>query len=132
MPGSQFDFSSTSTSSDSYQSVKKVLPPPLKDVFTLFQQTLIDVHGKDLLVVDAPTPSDSGASTPAAATTAAPAAAAVEKAGGVAKAAAPTVNTSTVKVEGRFQISAADLWSLLTDERKVSTSLQLSTKLATL
>lgn len=91
-------------------------------MFTLFQQTLIDVHGKDLLVVDALTPSDSGASTPAA-PAAAPAAAAVEKAGGVAKATAPTVNTSTVKVEGRFQISAADLWGLLTDERKVSTRL---------
>ncbi|KAL7414651.1 activator of Hsp90 ATPase [Mrakia frigida] len=116
-----FDFSSPSTTSPSYQLVKKLLPPPLKELFTLFQSQLIEVHGKDLLVVDGPaTPaSGSGASTPAAAAAvveeekAAAPAAAVEKKGG------PSINTSTVKVEGRFQISAADLWGLLTDERKI-------------
>jgi len=119
----QFDFSSPSTSTPSYQLVKKLLPPPLKDLFTLFQSQLIEVHGKDLLVVDGPaTPTSGGSGTstpnaePAVVVEKVVAAAEVGKGGK----GGPSINTSTVKVEGRFQISAADLWGLLTDERKVS------------
>jgi activator of HSP90 ATPase len=122
----QFDFSSPSTSSPSYISTKKILPPQLKELFSRFQNALIDVHGKDLLKSDEGAASPgSGASTPVVA---APSSSAAASSSSTSKSTTATpagskLNTSTVKVQGSFQASADDLWSLLTDERKVRAAL---------
>lgn len=123
LPSFQFDFSSPQTSSPTYVAVKKALPPILKEVFTRFQQTLIDVHGKDLLAVDSEpaSASTSGTSTPSGAAPITLATKAVEEKNTEATKAGAKINTSTVKVNGRFQISATDLWDLLTNESKIPT-----------
>jgi activator of HSP90 ATPase len=79
-------------------------------------------HGKDLLAnSEGPTPSGSGANTPAPseapkASSSAPAAKASKPASK-----AQAVNTASVSAESSFMISASDLFELLTNENKVPT-----------
>lgn len=75
-----------------------------------------------MLVSQAPSPaSSSGAATPAAAPPAVvtPAATPASSASETKKA-GTSINTSEVSVSANLQISAADLWDLLTNEQKVS------------
>lgn len=96
--------------------VKKTLPGLLEEKFSLFPKALLDTHGKDLTVTVDGTPNASGTSTPI------PKAAPVPKATTAAKAttkATAIINTASVKVSSRFMASADDLFSLLTDEKRI-------------
>jgi len=82
-----------------------------------FPAAIIDTHGKDLTVSGAP----SRVGTPANAN-AAPAPVASTSASTAVKPKAPeakNVNTTTVKVEADFRASADDIYSLLTDEKRI-------------
>ncbi|KAF5387035.1 hypothetical protein D9615_001566 [Tricholomella constricta] len=96
---------------------KSRLPVALEAKFAEFPVALIEAHGKDLTVSADPsragTPAPSAGSTPvsAAASTSAP----VQP----KKAEPKTVNTKVVTVEATFQAAADDLYSLLTDEKRI-------------
>lgn len=117
----QYNFTSSAAGTPAYLSLRKFLPSILEPFFTSFRQVLVEVHGKDMLVSQAPSPaSSSGAATPAAAAPAvvAPAATSASSASETKKAGS-SINTSEVSVSANLQISAADLWNLLTNEQKV-------------
>ena len=95
---------------------KSKLPTALEAKFAAFPVDLIDTHGKDIIVgSNEPSRTSSPAPPPASA----PASSGAS--GRAKKAAAPSqkVNTSTVNVEATFQASADDLFSLLTDEKRI-------------
>ena len=84
----------------------------------MFPVDLIDTHGKDIIVGPNET---SRTSSPAPPPQSAPAS---SGASGGAKKAAPSsqgINTSVVNVEATFRASADDLFSLLTDEKRIPT-----------
>ncbi|KAF5330869.1 hypothetical protein D9619_005289 [Psilocybe cf. subviscida] len=87
--------------------------------FTTFPAAIIDTHGRDLTVSGEPsrvgTPANSNAN-------AAPGAVASTSASTPVKPKAPeakNLNTTTVKVEADFRASADDIYSLLTDEKRI-------------
>lgn len=102
--------------------VKKQLPPKLTAVFESFPKALLDTHGKDLVASTA-TPTASGQATPAAGGASTPAAAPAPAAAPSSlpskPAAKKSVNTSTIRVEAQFMVSAADLFGYLTDETRI-------------
>lgn len=103
-----------------YQLAKKRLPAALEAKFAEFPVALIQTHGKDIQIG---TPSASGTTTPATTTSATtsasapkPTAAPTQK---TAPAPAKAVNTAGVSAEASFMASADDLFSLLTDEKRI-------------
>ncbi|EJF66310.1 hypothetical protein DICSQDRAFT_78669 [Dichomitus squalens LYAD-421 SS1] len=103
-----------------FQLAKSRLPAALEAKFSTFPAAIIDTHGKDLTVSADPsrqgTPVPSGApsgsvsdSTAAKKADAAPTVKKTEKAN----------NTTTVTVDAHFMAAADDLFSLLTDERRI-------------
>ncbi|GJE96420.1 activator of Hsp90 ATPase [Phanerochaete sordida] len=96
------------------------LPVALEAKLSEFPSALIDTHGKDLMV--SAEPSRTGTPAPAAsvntASSAAPASAPVA-AKPAAKKDAKAVNATTVSVEASFMASADDLFSILTDEKRI-------------
>lgn len=95
---------------------KEKLPTALETKFAAFPVDLIDTHGKDM-IVGSNEPSRTGSPAPPS-STAVPASnsAPTKKAASL-----PKINTSVVKVEGTFQASGIDLFSLLTDEKRIPT-----------
>jgi len=98
-----------------YKLARSRLPTALETKFAEFAAAIVEIHGRDLQVSSAqpsrtgtPVPSTSaavsGTSTPA------PKPAPVK---------AKTVNSTTVKVDASFMASADDLFSLLTDEKRI-------------
>ncbi|RPD56344.1 hypothetical protein L227DRAFT_588056 [Lentinus tigrinus ALCF2SS1-6] len=104
---------------------KSRLPPALEAKFALFPAAIIDTHGKDLTVSAQAsrqgTPAPSGSTTPAAVSSKPADAALKKKADGPGVARGPTkaTNTTTVTVEASFMAAADDLFSLLTDEKRI-------------
>jgi len=97
-----------------YAIARKRLPIALEAKFAEFPSALLDTHGKDILVVvDSNEPSRTGTPSPAGATPAPPAPAPAKKKETAA------FNTSAVTVEASFMASADDLYSLLTDEKRI-------------
>ncbi|KAG5642879.1 hypothetical protein DXG03_001921 [Asterophora parasitica] len=96
-----------------YGVAKSGLTAALEVKFNEFAAALVDTHGKDLTVSGDP----SRAATPAPAgnATAASSSAPVQP----KKVEPKSLNTKTVTVEANFQAAAADLYSLLTDEKKI-------------
>lgn len=103
---------------------KSRLPTALETKFAEFASAIIEVHGKDLTV--STEPSRSG--TPVASAAALAAAAAASSS--TTKASAPTkpakkvdekksLNTTRVSVEATFMAAADDLFSILTDEKRI-------------
>ncbi|KAJ7647668.1 hypothetical protein FB45DRAFT_894104 [Roridomyces roridus] len=99
---------------------KSRLPTALEAKFAEFAVVLVDTHGKDLTVSG--DPSRAGTPGPAASSSTAPGAAAaapppvakpVEK--------KSNINTTKITVEGSFMAAAADLFALLTDEKRIPT-----------
>ena len=97
------------------------LPTALEAKLAAFPLAIVDTHGKDLTIsadpsrTGTPAPSNSAsAPAPIASTSAAappaPKPKATEK---------PKVNSTTVVVEADFRASADDLFSLLTDEKRI-------------
>ncbi|KAF9449585.1 hypothetical protein P691DRAFT_790771 [Macrolepiota fuliginosa MF-IS2] len=101
-----------------YALAKKSLPSALEAKFATFPQAIIDTHGKDLTVSAQPsrtgTPAPSAAADKPAASVARSALSQPIRSGAEA-----AVNTTTVTVSATFQAAADDLFSLLTDEKKI-------------
>ena len=100
-----------------YQLARSRLPELLRAKLAEFPGALIDTHGRDITV--SADPSRTGTPTPAT-TAAAPAtAASASTPAQKPKAPAKAFNTSKVEVNATFQASAADLFNLLTDEKRI-------------
>lgn len=98
-----------------YAFAKARLPPALESKFAELPVAMIDTHGRDLTV--SAEPSRTGTPAPAAAATnSSPAAVAGFTPPPVKK---TPVNTSRIVKEARFMAAADDLYSLLTDERRI-------------
>lgn len=97
-------------------------PPLLEEIFSRFPAALIETHGKDLTVSADPSRSGTPAPASAASTTSAATVAsatpsvvpAVKK-----EAKKVSVNSATVTVDASFMAAADDLFSLLTDEKRI-------------
>lgn len=97
---------------------KKSLPPAIEAKLAAFPQAIIDTHGKDLTVSAEP----SRTGTPVPSTPAEKPAASVARSAlsqPIRSGAGATVNTTTVTVSATFQAAADDLYSLLTDEKRI-------------
>ncbi|OCH92085.1 hypothetical protein OBBRIDRAFT_791602 [Obba rivulosa] len=103
-----------------YALARARLPAALEEKFAQFPVAIVETHGKDLTVSATPTregtPAPSASAATATTSTPTNVAAAARPA---AKAASTAVNTSTVTVEANFMASADDLFSLLTDEKRI-------------
>lgn len=102
--------------------VKKQLPPQLSKVFETFPKAIVDTHGKDLVA----SPTASGQATPlgdASGSTATPVATSITTSGSVSTPSSKPVkkvaNSSTVRVEAQFMVSAPDLFDILTNEARI-------------
>lgn len=94
---------------------KEKLPTALEAKFAAFPVDLVDTHGKDMIV---------GSNEPSRTSSPAPPPASASANSGAAKKAAASsrkFNTSVVEVEATFHASADDLFSLLTDEKRIPT-----------
>ena len=105
---------------------KSRLPSALEAKFAAFPAAIIDTHGKDLTVSaqayrqGTPAPSASASGSVAAGKPATDAALKKKADGpGVARGASKATNTTTVTVEANFMAAADDLFSLLTDEKRI-------------
>ena len=103
-----------------FELAKSRLPVALEAKLSEFPSAIINTHGKDLTV--SADPSRAGTPAPAAApssgaATSSGAAAAAKPA--VKKPEAKAVNTATVNVDATFMASADDLFSILTDEKRI-------------
>jgi activator of HSP90 ATPase len=93
---------------------KDKLPTALETKFAAFPVDLIDTHGKDI-IVGSNQPSRTGSPAPPSSTPA-PALGPTKKADSQQK-----INVSVVEVEATFHASGDDLFSLLTDEKRIPT-----------
>lgn len=100
-----------------FELAKSKLPVALEAKLAEFPSALINTHGRDLTV--SADPSRSGTPAPAAPAPAATPSAAVPAAKPAVKKPAKAVNTATVTVDAGFMASADDLFSILTDEKRI-------------
>ncbi|PPQ72111.1 hypothetical protein CVT24_002422 [Panaeolus cyanescens] len=118
-----FNWSLTTAASPEVNAVfelaRKRLPAAIETKLATFPSAIIDAHGKDLTVsgdpsrAGTPAPAGSASSSSGPKTTGTPTAK-------TTKPAAPKgLNVTTVTVEADFQASADDLYSLLTDEKRI-------------
>ncbi|KAH8099599.1 activator of Hsp90 ATPase [Cristinia sonorae] len=117
-----YNWSLTTSSSPAVDALFKLaksrLPAVLEAKLSQFPAAIIDTHGKDLQVNSAQ-PSRTGTPAPAAASSSAPAPAVTAAKPAVKKTPAKSVNSTTVKVDATFMASADDIFSLLTDEKRI-------------
>lgn len=96
----------------------------LETKFAEFPGVLIETHGKDLTVSTEQsrtgTPAPSGSNTAAVSSATPPSVAAAAKTA-AKKPEAKKVNSTTVTVDANFMASADDLFSILTDEKRIPT-----------
>ena len=124
---SQYQWKLSTSSSPAVDAVFKLaklkLPALLEAKLREFPQAILDAHGKDVIVTG--TPDDSRTGTPAPPTVAAPEAPKAStpvlttKVPNQTSTSKKTINTATVRVEGRFMASADDLFTLLTNEARI-------------
>ncbi|GLB34674.1 putative activator of Hsp90 ATPase, N-terminal [Lyophyllum shimeji] len=99
---------------------KSRLPPALEAKFAEFPVAIIETHGKDLTVSEDPSRAGTPAPAAASASAYAPGAPAASPPTQPKKAQQPkTLTTTEVTVESNFQAAADDLYSLLTDEKRI-------------
>ncbi|KAG6810285.1 hypothetical protein H0H92_012583 [Tricholoma furcatifolium] len=98
------------------QLAKSRLPTALEAKFAEFPVALIDTHGRDLTVSGDP----SRAGTPAPATKTGPPASQSPAPAQPKKVEQKAVNTVVVSVQSTFQAPADDLFTLLTDEKRIT------------
>ena len=117
--GIQWEWSLTTERSPAVEKVynlaKSKLPAVLQAKLSEFPAAIINTHGKDLTV--SADPSRSG--TPAPATSSSSAASPATAPKPAAKTPAKAVNTATIAVDAGFMASADDLFSILTDEKRI-------------
>ncbi|PSS35611.1 hypothetical protein PHLCEN_2v1434 [Hermanssonia centrifuga] len=121
-----WNFSLTTASSPAvdaiYKLAKSRLPVALEAKLSEFPSAIINTHGKDLTVSadpsrsGTPAPSSSTPTATGGAPTSAPAVAAKVA---PKKVTAKAVNSTTVTIDGAFMASADDLFSILTDEKRL-------------
>ena len=98
------------------------LPTALEAKLAAFPVAIVDTHGKDLTIsadpsrTGTPAPSNAASAPAPVASTSSSGAAAAPKPQATEK---PKVNVTTVVVEAEFRASADDLYSLLTDEKRI-------------
>ncbi|CAE6409240.1 unnamed protein product [Rhizoctonia solani] len=99
-----------------YALAKSKLPSLLSERFTAFRTAMLDAHGKDLQV--AGTPGASGATTPSIS---APAntSSSFSKPVSAKEVSKGITNSAVVTADGTFMASAAELFELLTDEKRI-------------
>ncbi|KAI9466076.1 activator of Hsp90 ATPase [Lactarius psammicola] len=117
-----YQWSLTSPSSPATTSLfalaKEKLPTALETKFAAFPVDLIDTHGKDI-IVGSNEPSRTGSPAPPSSTAVPTSNSAL---GPTKKATSPPkINASVVEVEATFHASGDDLFSLLTDEKRIPT-----------
>lgn len=98
---------------------KSRLPTAIETKLATFPSAIVDAHGKDLRIsADA---SRTGTPAPASTPPSGPAVAATSQTATSVKRKADTVkvNSTTVIVEAEFHAAADDLFSLLTDEKRI-------------
>ncbi|KAI0819058.1 activator of Hsp90 ATPase [Irpex lacteus] len=104
-----------------YALAKSKLPVALEAKLSEFPSAIINTHGKDLTV--SADPSRSGTPAPAAAVPAASSSSTASAAAAAPKPAvkkpAKNVNTASITVDAGFMASADDLFSILTDEKRI-------------
>lgn len=94
------------------------LPVAIETKFATFPSAIIDTHGKDLTISG--NPSRTGTPLPTDTPPSGfPAVSSQPSAPAKSKAKTAKVNATTVVVEADFQASAADLFELLTDEKRI-------------
>lgn len=109
------------------------IPKALEEKLATFPSAIIDTHGKDLTV--SADPSRSGTPAPAA-TPAVPSAQPISVASSSSSTAKPKVqekakvNVTSVVVEADFRASADDIFSLLTDEKRIPAWTRASAKVS--
>ncbi|KAG6861540.1 hypothetical protein C0995_015273 [Termitomyces sp. Mi166 len=96
---------------------KSRLPVALEAKFAEFPTAIIDTHGKDLTISGEP--SRVGTPAPATASLLAPASSSSPAPVQPKKADPKKINTKVVTVEATFQAPADDLFTLLTDEKRI-------------
>lgn len=102
-----------------YALAKSRMPKLLEAKFAQLPVDLIQTHGRDL-TINSQDPSRSGTPAPASAASATTSAAVPAPAPVPAvKKPAGTVNTTTITAEATFMAAADDLFSLLTDEKRI-------------
>ncbi|KAF8630434.1 hypothetical protein AX17_005411 [Amanita inopinata Kibby_2008] len=105
-----------------FEIAKSSLPAALETKFAEFPKAIIDTHGKDLTVSAEPSRSatpasgNNGNSNTSSTFKASTAAMSQSRPG---QKVAGNISTQTVNVHATFQASAGDLYSLLTDEKKI-------------
>ncbi|KAI0005901.1 hypothetical protein BJV74DRAFT_800661 [Russula compacta] len=116
----QYQWSLTSQSSSETSALfalaKDKLPTALEAKFAAFPTDLIDTHGKDIIVGSN---EPSRTSSPAPPSVNVPASSGAPRPAKKAVTASQKINTSVVEVEATFHASADDLFSLLTDEKRI-------------
>lgn len=100
---------------------KSRLPAALETKFAEFANAIIEVHGKDLTVSTDPSRSGTPVASAAAPT---PAASSTNKGSASTKPVKTvdekkSLNTTRVSVEATFMAAADDLFSILTDEKRI-------------
>ncbi|KAJ4487591.1 activator of Hsp90 ATPase [Lentinula aciculospora] len=138
----QYSWSITSGSSAAAEALvamaKTRAPPLLEAVFNRFPIALIETHGKDLTISADPSRSGTPAPASASASSTAPNASAETTASSSASAAPKyavkkeakivSVNSATITVDASFMVAADDLFSLLTDEKRIPAWTRASAK----
>ncbi|KAI0256563.1 activator of Hsp90 ATPase [Lactifluus subvellereus] len=99
-----------------FELAKAKLPTALEAKFAAFPVDLVEAHGKDIIVgSNEPSRTGSPAPPPASATSNSAVPGPVKKAASSSQ----KINSSVVEVEATFHASADDLFSLLTDEKRI-------------
>ena len=95
---------------------KEKLPTALEAKFAVFPVDLVDTHGKDIIVGPNET---SRTGSPAPPSLSAPISSGAPGPAKKVPASSQKINTTAVNVEATFHASANDLFSLLTDEKRI-------------
>ncbi|KAF7315151.1 Activator of Hsp90 ATPase [Mycena indigotica] len=103
-----------------YKLAKARLPSALETKFAEFAVAIVETHSKDVTVSADPSRSATPAITPTASSSETPAGA-VSTPQPKPEKKKSNVNTTKITVEGSFMAAAADLFSLLTDEKRIPT-----------
>ncbi|KAI1791700.1 activator of Hsp90 ATPase [Ganoderma leucocontextum] len=102
-----------------FQLAKSRLPAALEAKLSTFPSAIIDTHGKDLTVATQPSRQGTPAPSGTASGSGAAAAKKADAPAAAVKRAEKANNTSTVTVDAHFMASADDLFTLLTDEKRI-------------
>jgi len=102
-----------------YTFIRERLPTALETKLAEFPAALMDTHGKDITISASASQEPSRSNTPAIPGSAATEALPTAHKDAVAKAKGKQANTTTLTIDASFMASADDLFSMLTDEKRI-------------